>query len=49
MTKRILVCEDEDAIREFVDINLKRTPPARRPCGSTRSGGGNSALPCWIS
>ena len=24
MTKRILVCEDEDAIREFVVINLKR-------------------------
>ena len=22
--KRILVCEDEDAIREFVVINLKR-------------------------
>ena len=24
MTKRILVCEDEDAIREFVVINLRR-------------------------
>ena len=24
MAKRILVCEDEDAIRDFVVINLKR-------------------------
>ena len=25
MTKRIIVCEDEDSIREFIVLNLKRS------------------------
>ena len=52
--KRILVCEDEDVIREFVVINLKRVGYevydvncGKKPCGCLMLPTEILILSCW--